>query len=108
MSVLILAEKPPQAKAYSEAFPKFGKKDGYFHVPPCSLLPTGGNITWTIGHLVELNTPEDYKEEWKNGELPKLPILPERSVYKVSPSKRKQFNFVKRLMKEADTLTVAT
>uniref|UniRef100_UPI003F493356 type IA DNA topoisomerase n=1 Tax=Bacillus multifaciens TaxID=3068506 RepID=UPI003F493356 len=108
MSVLILAEKPPQAKAYSEAFPKVEKKDGYFYVPACSLLPTGGNITWAIGHLVELNTPEDYKEEWKNWDLSKLPILPERYVYKVSPSKRKQFNIVKRLMKEADTLTVAT
>ncbi|MEC3226111.1 DNA topoisomerase [Bacillus thuringiensis] len=107
MSVLILAEKPPQAKAYSEAFPNVQKKDGYYYVPPCSLLPTGGNITWAIGHLVELNSPEDYKEEWKNWDLSKLPILPERYVYKVSPSKRKQFNIVKRLMKEADTLTVA-
>lgn len=108
MSVLILAEKPNQAKAYAEAFPKVEKKEGYFYVPPCSLLPTGGNITWAIGHLVELNAPGDYKEEWEKWDLAKLPILPEQYVYKVSPSKRKQFNIIKKLMKEAEIINVST
>ncbi|MGH0589681.1 DNA topoisomerase 3 [Bacillus mycoides] len=108
MSVLILAEKPPQAKAYSEAFPNVQKKDGYFYVPPCSLLPTGGNITWAIGHLVELNAPGDYKEEWENWDITKLPILPEKYVYKVKQSRRKQFNIVKKLMKEAEIIHIST
>ncbi|MBU4643031.1 type IA DNA topoisomerase [Bacillus toyonensis] len=104
MSVLILAEKPNQAKAYAEAFPKVEKKDGHFYVPPCSLLPSGGNITWAYGHLVELKSPQDYKKEWEKWDLSQLPILPSRYEYKVSADKKKQFNIVKKLMKEAETI----
>ncbi|QWH04011.1 type IA DNA topoisomerase (plasmid) [Bacillus mycoides] len=107
MSVLILAEKPNQAKAYAEAFPKVEKRDGHFYVPPCSLLPSGGNITWAYGHLVELKSPQDYKKEWEKWDLSQLPILPSRYEYKVSADKKKQFNIIKKLMKEADTTVVA-
>ncbi|EJQ36070.1 DNA topoisomerase III [Bacillus cereus BAG5X1-1] len=102
--VLIIAEKPSQAKAYSEAFPKVEKKDGHFYVPPCSLMPEGANITWAYGHLVELKSPQDYKEEWEKWDLSQLPILPERYEYKVSADKKKQFNIVKKLMKEASVI----
>ncbi|MFJ7484280.1 DNA topoisomerase 3 [Bacillus thuringiensis] len=108
MSVLILAEKPNQAKAYAEAFPKVEKKDGHFYVPPCSLLPSGGNITWAYGHLVELKSPQDYKKEWEKWNLSQLPILPSRYEYKVSVDKKKQFNIVKKLMKEAEIIQIST
>ena len=108
MNNLIIAEKPSQAKAYSEAFPKVEKKDGHFYVPPCSLMPGGANITWGYGHLVELKSPQDYKEEWEKWDLAQLPILPGHYGYKVSSDKKKQFNIVKKLMKEADSITVAT
>lgn len=108
MTTLIIAEKPSQAKAYTEAFPKVEKKDGHFYVPPCSLMPKGANITWGYGHLVELKSPQDYKEEWEKWDLAQLPILPSQYGYKVSSDKKKQFNIVKKLMKEADSITVAT
>ncbi|MDA1567913.1 DNA topoisomerase 3 [Bacillus cereus] len=108
MSVLILAEKPNQAKAYAEAFPKVEKKDGHFYVPPCSLLPSGGNITWAYGHLVELKSPQDYKKEWEKWDLSQLPILPSHYEYKVSVDKKKQFNIVKKLMKEAEIIQIST
>ncbi|OWT48566.1 type IA DNA topoisomerase [Bacillus sp. K2I17] len=108
MSVLILAEKPNQAKAYSEAFPKVEKREGHFYVPPCSLLPSGGNITWAYGHLVELKSPQDYKKEWEKWDLSQLPILPSRYEYKVSADKKKQFNIIKKLMKEAEIIQIST
>lgn len=108
MSVLILAEKPNQAKAYAEAFPKVEKRDGHFYVPPCSLLPSGGNITWAYGHLVELKSPQDYKKEWEKWDLSQLPILPSRYEYKVSVDKKKQFNIIKKLMKEAEVIQIST
>ncbi|MDF9524577.1 DNA topoisomerase 3 [Bacillus cereus] len=108
MSVLILAEKPNQAKAYAEAFPKVEKKEGHFYVPPCSLLPSGGNITWAYGHLVELKSPQDYKKEWEKWDLSQLPILPSRYEYKVSADKKKQFNIIKKLMKEAEIIQIST
>ncbi|WP_142318760.1 type IA DNA topoisomerase [Bacillus cereus] len=108
MSVLILAEKPNQAKAYAEAFPKVEKRDGHFYVQPCSLLPSGGNITWAYGHLVELKSPQDYKKEWEKWDLSQLPILPSRYEYKVSADKKKQFNIIKKLMKEAEIIQIST
>ncbi|HDR7527210.1 MULTISPECIES: type IA DNA topoisomerase [Bacillus cereus group] len=108
MSVLILAEKPNQAKAYAEAFPKVEKRDGHFYVPPCPLLPSGGNITWAYGHLVELKSPQDYKKEWEKWDLSQLPILPSRYEYKVSADKKKQFNIIKKLMKEAEIIQIST
>lgn len=105
MSVLILAEKPNQAKAYAEAFPKVEKRDGHFYIPPCSSLPSGGNITWAYGHLVELKSPQDYKTEW---DLSQLPMLPSHYEYKVSADKKKQFNLVKKLMKEAEIMQIST
>ncbi|EHL65059.1 hypothetical protein HMPREF1014_05530 [Bacillus sp. 7_6_55CFAA_CT2] len=108
MSVLILAEKPNQAKAYAEAFPKVEKKEGHFYVPPCTLLPSGGNITWAYGHLVELKSPQDYKKEWEKWDLSQLPILPSRYEYKVSSDKKKQFNIIKKLMKEAEIIQIST
>ncbi|PEO28677.1 type IA DNA topoisomerase [Bacillus toyonensis] len=108
MTTLIIAEKPSQAKAYTEAFPKAEKKDGYFSIAPCSLMPNGANITWGYGHLVELKAPQDYKAEWGKWDMSQLPILPERYGYKVSADKRKQFNVIKKLAKEADCITIAT
>nr|WP_242808415.1 hypothetical protein [Bacillus sp. N447-1] len=66
MSVLTIAEKPDQEKAYAEAFPKVEKKDGHFYVPPCSVLTSGGNIPWAYFHLVKLKSPPDYRREWGN------------------------------------------
>jgi len=57
---LILAEKPSQAQAYAESFGKFSKKDGYI-----ILNPSNDIITWGFGHLIELASPEEYKDEWK-------------------------------------------
>jgi len=107
-SVLVIAEKPSQAQAYTGAFPRIEKKEGYFYVPPCSLMPNGANITWGYGHLVELKTPEEYKEEWAKWDLTHLPILPSKYGYKVSADKKKQFNIIKKLMKEAEMVIIAT
>ena len=100
---LILAEKPSQALAYAESFGKFSKKDGYI-----ILNPSNDIITWGFGHLVELASPEDYKEEWKKWSIKELPIIPETFKFKVGYGKAKQFNVVKRLLNDADQIVIAT
>ncbi|WP_034552094.1 type IA DNA topoisomerase [Carnobacterium funditum] len=100
---LILAEKPSQAQAYAESFGNFSKKDGYI-----ILNPSNDIITWGFGHLIELASPEDYKEEWKKWSMKELPILPEAFKFKVGQGKAKQFNVVKKLLKEADRIVIAT
>ncbi|WNB90980.1 DNA topoisomerase III [Bacillus sp. NEB1478] len=102
--VVILAEKPSQAKAYSDAFSIKKKDKTHIELNPCSIFPNGAMITWGIGHLVELKQPKEYKPEWGTWRLSSLPILPERYEFKVASGKYEQFNAVKWLFKEADII----
>lgn len=105
---LILAEKPDQAKHYSEAFKTVIKKDGYFEIIDSEYFKGKVYLTWGFGHLVKLIEPEGYKAEWKKWELKDLPIFPEKFKFEVDSSKRKQFNIVKKLLNEADEIIIGT
>ncbi|MFD4820145.1 type IA DNA topoisomerase [Peribacillus butanolivorans] len=102
--IVILAEKPSQAKAYSDAFTIKKRDKTSIELNPCSTFPNGATITWGIGHLVELKQPKEYKPEWGAWSLSSLPILPVRYEFKVASGKNEQFNAVKRLFKEADLI----
>lgn len=101
---MILAEKPSQAKAYAEAYSVKKRDKTSIELQPCSTFPSGAVITWGIGHLVELKQPQEYKEEWGTWSLSSLPIIPDHYEFKVASGKREQFNAVKKLFKEADTI----
>lgn len=103
MKPVILAEKPSQAKAYADAF-SVRRHDGYFEINPCSLFPEGAFITWGVGHLVELKEPHAYNPSWKRWSLGSLPILPDRYEFQVAKGKFKQFQVVKKLIRETDTV----
>ncbi|MBN9654751.1 DNA topoisomerase 3 [Halobacillus sp. GSS1] len=105
--VVILAEKPSQAKAYAEAFTIQEKTKTYIVLKPDDIFPNGATITWGVGHLVELKEPHDYKPEWKRWKLDQLPIVPDRFLEKVSKGKWEQFKEVKRLFQQADVLVNA-
>src|SRR5574344_816827 len=105
MKIVILAEKPSQAKAYAEAFQIAKLEKTHIELKPTNIFPNAQvYITWGIGHLVELKMPQEYKEEWSKWNLANLPIIPERFEFKVSKDKKEQFNAVKKLFKEADML----
>ncbi|WP_313959472.1 hypothetical protein [Lysinibacillus fusiformis] len=84
MKVVILAEKPPQAKAYAEAFDVAKREKTHIELKPCSTFPHSATITWGIGHLVELKMPGEYKDEWNKWDIKNLPIFPDVFEYKVS------------------------
>ncbi|QSS98773.1 DNA topoisomerase 3 [Pontibacillus sp. ALD_SL1] len=102
--VVILAEKPSQAKAYADAFQIKEKTKTYIELKPDSTFPEGATITWGIGHLVELKEPHDYKPEWKKWKLDQLPIVPDQFYEKVSSGKWEQFKAVKSLFQKADVI----
>lgn len=104
MKTVILAEKPSQAKAYSEAYSIKTRTGTSIELNPCPTFSNGATITWGIGHLVELKQPKEYKEEWGRWSLSSLPILPENYGFKVASGKSPQFNAVKKLFKEADLI----
>lgn len=65
-------------------------------------------ITWGFGHLVELVPPEKYKDDWKEWMLETSPIFPNEFKFQVGKGKKKQFNVVKQLLKNASEIIVAT
>ncbi len=99
--MLIIAEKPDQGLKLAAPF-SFKKKDGYVEIPPQPMFPKGALLTWAVGHLCELLSPEEYDSSWKRWSLQTLPILPDRFQHKVTKSKWKQFKTVKELVHRKD------
>jgi len=107
-NILVLAEKPSQAKAYADAFQHKKKQDGFIEVNDSRFFQEKAFITWGYGHLVELISPEQYNEAWKTWRLDQLPMFPEEFRFQVSQDKNKQFNIVKRLLNDSAEIIVAT
>lgn len=105
--VVILAEKPDQARKLAAPFPH-SKGKGFLSIQSCKEFPAGAKITWAIGHLVELKSPEEYNESWKKWSKDSLPIIPETFEYRVTKDKEAQFKVVKELLKEADEIIIGT
>lgn len=107
MKTVILAEKPSQALAYAQSFKASKKKEGYFEISD-PLFSGETYITFGFGHLVELAEPGYYDERWKTWSLDALPIFPNQFMFNVPKDKKKQFNIVAKLLKQADTIVIAT
>ena len=107
MTTVILAEKPSQARSYVQAFQKSTKKQGYYTVSD-PVLPENTLVTYGLGHLVELATPDKYDQKYQQWALSNLPIFPDKYKFEVSASKKTQFKVVKDLLTKADTIIVAT
>ncbi|RFU61683.1 DNA topoisomerase III [Bacillus sp. V59.32b] len=102
---LIIAEKPDQGAALSSQF-KTKKQQGYIEILPNELFQKGAYVTWAVGHLCQLVSPETYRPEWKKWSLGTLPIIPERFQYEVTRSKAKQFNLVRSLIKKPEVTEI--
>ncbi|MDQ0216056.1 DNA topoisomerase-3 [Oikeobacillus pervagus] len=104
-SVLIIAEKPDQGRTLASPF-KTKKQQGYIEILPNDIFVDGAYVTWAIGHLCQLKSPEKYHEEWKKWSLDTLPMIPERFQYEISPSKYKQFQIVKKLLERQEVTDI--
>ena len=52
-------------------------------------------VTWALGHLVTLASPESYSDDYKEWSLETLPMLPERLKLEVIKKTGRQFQTVK-------------
>ncbi|MCJ8346422.1 toprim domain-containing protein, partial [bacterium] len=86
--ILVITEKPSVATDISKALKVKDKNEGYFendtHI-----------ITWAIGHLLELQNPEDIDKKYKPWLLSELPIIPSTFKYKVVHRTRSQYKIIK-------------
>lgn len=81
---LVITEKPSVAKSIAKVIGAAENRDGY-----CE--GNGYLVTWCIGHLVELCSPDEYNEQYKVWQLETLPILPDNWKYKISSKTTKPF-----------------
>ena len=97
---LYIAEKPSVAQEFAKALKlQASRRDGY-------LEGEDSVVTWCVGHLVTMSYPEVYDEKYKKWSLQTLPFLPERFLYEVIPSVKKQFDIVKGLLNRPDVETI--
>ena len=92
---LVVSEKPSTAQAYAKVLGATNRQDGY-------LEGNGYLVSWCIGHLVELAPPNVYDAKYVKWSVADLPILPERWLYLVSASTKKQFGILQKLMHRPD------
>ena len=92
---LVIAEKPSVAQAIAKVIGADKKEDGY-------LEGNGYIVSWCVGPLVELASPESYDEKYEKWRYEDLPILPSEWNYQIAEATRKQFGILKKLMERED------
>ncbi len=103
MKKLILAEKPSVGRDIARAL-KVGSKGNSFI--------EGKNyiVTWALGHLVTLASPEAYNKSYANWNMEDLPMLPSVLRTEVIKKTSRQFGTIKSLVnrKDVSEIIIAT
>lgn len=97
MERLFIAEKHDVAKAIADVLGVTSKGDGIYH---CG----NDGVTWCSGHMLELCSPEDYDERYKNWHLDDLPIVHIPWKYKPIQRQAKQLKIIKALIDKASVI----
>jgi DNA topoisomerase III len=95
---LVIAEKPSVGRDIASALPgTFEKHETYLESPDYV-------ITWAVGHLVQLQEPEEYDERFKKWRMADLPIVPpDGFLLKERDAKsKKQLKEIEKLLKRDD------
>ena len=98
---LVIAEKPSVARDIASVLGATQKRNGY-------LEGNGYQITWCIGHLVQLANPEEYDETLRRWKMDTLPIMPAQFRYEIVSSTKSQFQIVQQLIGRSEEIICAT
>ena len=96
---LVITEKPSVAQSIAMVIGAKERCDGY-------LKGNGYIVSWCVGHLVELATPEAYDEALKRWTFNTLPIMPTDWKYVIKKDTKAQFKVLKDLMKNGDITAI--
>ena len=104
MPVVVIAEKPSVATDIAKVLGVSKKKETHWE-------SDGIWITWAVGHLLELKTPEEYDESFKNWRksIDKLPFIPDKFQLKPITGRgnnRKQLTAIKKMITSIDCTEV--
>lgn len=78
---LVIAEKPSVAQSIAKVIGADKREHGY-------LEGNGYIVSWCVGHLVELASPESYDEKYEKWRYDDLPILPSQWNYQIAAATR--------------------
>src|ERR687894_308506 len=94
---LVIAEKPSVGRDLARVLPgPFKKHEGWLEGPE-------HDITWAVGHLVQLAEPEQYDAKFKKWKMVDLPIVPDRFKLVVRDERsKKQMAVVTKQLKRDD------
>ena len=87
---LVITEKPSVARDIAEALGGFAEHDGYWESDDYV-------VTFAVGHLFELLSPEEVDEKFKRWTLDVLPIIPERFEIKKKKGHSDRIRVIKKL-----------
>ena len=100
MPVVVIAEKPSVATDIAKVLGVGTKKETHWESDEVW-------VTWAVGHLLELKTPEEYDDSFKNWRksIDKLPFIPDN--FQLKPitgrgSNRKQLTAIKKMITSKD------
>ena len=98
---LFIAEKPSLGLAIAEGLGIKSKKHGYI------ICNNDNVVTWCVGHILEMCSPDTYNESYKKWSVADLPIIPDD--WKMVPKKQtlSQFKIIKDLVAKASSLVNA-
>ena len=101
MTIVIIAEKPSVANDLANVLNVKDKKETHWHSD--NLV-----ITWAVGHLLELKTPDEYNSELKDWRksLDLLPYVPESFDFKPKQHTKKQLNAILKILKDKSVTEV--
>ena len=96
---LVIAEKPSVAMSIAKVIGANSRKDGYLE---------GNNyiVSWCIGHLIRMSSPESYDGRYKRWNIEDLPIFPDNYQYEVSKYTKKQYSILKNLLTDKRVVEV--
>ncbi len=101
MTIVIIAEKPSVANDLANVLDVKDKKDTHWQSENVV-------ITWAVGHLLELKSPDEYNSELKDWRksLDLLPYVPESFDLKPKQYTKKQLNAILKILKDKSVTEV--
>lgn len=101
--VVVLAEKPSVGRDIAKVLNCTTKGNGYFEGATYI-------VTWALGHLVTLATPDMYNDVYKTWRMEDLPMIPDHLKTVVIKQTNRQYHTVKNMLarKDVTEIVIAT
>jgi len=98
---VVLAEKPSVARDIARVLGAAERKEDHY-------AGAGWTVTWALGHLLEIASPEKMNPAWERWDTASLPMIPAAWTHAPREGASKHLRAVSKLLKGADLVIAAT